>query len=126
MIDVAEVWSLVKPRLNLPDDTHKLLADLYIAEIGQRILHYINQRQMPDALLHTWAAMAASAMAAEQQAILYPVPEPEEVQELSVGDTSVKSSYVKKAAPPFPTPVALDKVIADYSVDLRRHRRMGW
>jgi hypothetical protein len=126
MIDPDVVWPLVKLRLNLTDDAHKPLANLYITEVGQRILHYINQRQIPDGLLHTWAAMAASLLVSEQQAILYPAPEPEEVQELSVGDTSVKTSFVKKAPPPSPTPVALDKVVGDYSVDLRRYRRMGW
>lgn len=126
LITDSEVWPIVKARLGLTDDAHKTLAELYIAEVGQRIRHYINQQRIPDGLLLTWAAMVSAALAEDQGELLYPPPAPVEVQEVKIGDTSVKPSAVTPAAPPKPNVSLLDKVVLDYRVDLNHYRKLRW
>jgi hypothetical protein len=126
MITAADVWPLVKGRLNIPDDNHKLLADMYIAEIGQRILHYINHKRMPDGLLYTWAAMAAAALSSDQGELLHPPPAQVETQEVSVGDTSVGTKLVTPASAPKPNLTIVDNIMFDYRTDLHHYRRMRW
>ncbi|MNW41160.1 hypothetical protein D3C74_182890 [compost metagenome] len=126
MISAADVWSIVKLRLYLADDVHKPLADSYIAEIEQRILHYINHRSMPTGLLYTWAAMAAAALSADQGELLHPPPEQVELQEVKVGDTTVKTSLAKPIAVPQPNLQIVDKIMFDYRVDLHHYRKMRW
>ncbi|AWP28717.1 hypothetical protein [Paenibacillus sp. Cedars] len=126
LITDSDVWPLVKARLGLTDDAHKTLAELYIAEVGQRIRHYTNQHQIPNGLLPTWAAMVSAVLAEDQGELLYPPPVPVEVPEVSIGDTSVKPSTVKPAAPPQPNVRLLDKALLDYRVDLNHYRKLRW
>ncbi|KZS45707.1 hypothetical protein AWU65_07160 [Paenibacillus glucanolyticus] len=126
MITAPDVWPLVKLRLGLENDTHKSLAELYIEELGQRIRHDINQQRIPDGLLHTWAAMASAALSAEQGQILFPLPEQVKAQEVSIGDTSVKTSLVTPVAPPRPTVAVMDQVVFDYRIDLNHYRKLRW
>lgn len=126
MITDTNVWPLVKTRLGLTDDAHKGLAELYIAEVGQRIRHYINQKQIPNGLLQTWAAMASAALTADQSEILYPPPKQVEVQEVSVGDTAVKSSMVTPPRPPHANVSTLDQTVFDYRIDLNHYRKLRW
>lgn len=123
-INKVDVLELVKTRLGLQGDaTHDDLTTIYIDELENRILHYINAKAIPDGLKFTWASMAASALNSEQSALLYPAAE--ESFEVTVGDTTVKP--VKPVSTPSrPSLVVMDAVMFDYKTDLNRYRKLRW
>lgn len=123
-ISKTDVLGLVKTRLALQGDvTHDGLITMYIDEMENRILHYINAKSIPEGLKFTWAAMAASALSSEQYSILFPAVE--EAFEVTLGDTTVKP--VKPvSAPSLPSLVVMDAVMFDYKTDLNRYRKLRW
>ncbi|MEF3309511.1 phage head-tail connector protein [Paenibacillus sp. GYB004] len=125
-ISKAEIRDLVKRRLGiaLTDTTHDDLIDLYIDATEEAILNYCNISSVPDGLKQTWAAMAAGALSAEQSAILYPNPDPVEVYETHIGDTTVKP--VKQVAPPVPSLTVIESLVFDYRPSLHAYRRLRW
>lgn len=128
-IDKGDIRTLVKRRLGLaPADTsYDDLIDLYIDVVEEGILNYCQINTIPDSLKQTWAAMAASALSAEQLAVLFPAPEPVETYETQIGDTTVKPiKAVVSNTPPAPTPVVIESVVFDYRSSLNAHRRMRW
>jgi hypothetical protein len=71
--------------------------------------------------------MVASALSAEQLAILFPDPEPIETYETQIGDTTVKPiKAVVSTAPPAPTLTVIESVVFDYRSSLIAYRRMRW
>ncbi|MDF2722105.1 MAG: hypothetical protein K0Q59_1780 [Paenibacillus sp.] len=125
----AEIRDLVKRRLglSLTETTHDDLIDLYVDAIEEGILNFINATVVPDGLKQTWAAMAASALSAEQLAILFPTPEPVEDYEIQLGDTTVKPiKAVVNNAPPVPSLTVIESVLFDYRSSLIAYRKMRW
>lgn len=126
-IEKVEILALVKRRLGLPqsETAHDDLIDLYIDAVEEAIRNYCHVAEVPDGLKHTWAAMAASALQAEQMEILFPGAVPAEEYEIKVGDTTVKP--VKAAArPALPTLAIVDKLVFDYTAQLRAYRKLRW
>jgi len=126
MITAADVWPIVKLRLGLKDDTHKLLIDTYIAEIERRIKHYCNIRTLPGDLLFVWASMVIDAVRVE-------LPNVEEIQDtvggqasnVKVGDTSVSAGSSGDAITNTAKSV-IDNVVLNYKHDLHHYRKMRW
>ncbi|WP_176705866.1 phage head-tail connector protein [Paenibacillus hemerocallicola] len=128
-IDKADIRVLVKRRLglSLAETTHDDLIDLYIDAVEESIKNFCNITIIPDGLKQTWAAMVASALSAEQLAILFPVPEPEETYETQIGDTTVKPiKAVVSTKPPAPSLTVIASVVFDYRSSLIAYRRMRW
>ncbi|MFD2613545.1 phage head-tail connector protein [Paenibacillus gansuensis] len=120
-----EVKSIVKQKLNLPvnDGQHDDLLGIYVDEAEKRIKHYCNIPEIPEDLRFTWASLAATAVAAEQKAILFPDPVDEEQFEISIGDTSVKTGKPAAAVQPM---LVLDNMVFDYRAELNAFRRVRW
>jgi hypothetical protein len=128
-IDKADIRVLVKRRLglSLAETTHDDLIDLYIDAVEESIKNFCNITVIPDGLKQTWVAMVASALSAEQLAILFPDPEPIETYETQIGDTTVKPiKAVDSTAPPAPTLTVIESVVFDYRSSLIAYRRMRW
>lgn len=125
----AEIRDLVKRRLglSLTETAHDDLIDLYIDAVEEGILNFINATVVPDGLKQTWAAMAASALSAEQLAVLFPSPDPVETYETQIGDTTVKPiKAVVSNAPPVPSLAVVESVVFDYRSSLVAYRKMRW
>jgi hypothetical protein len=121
----AEIQSLVEQRLGLTPGAHADLIGTYTDEIEQRILNYINANVVPARLMYTWSAMTASALHAEQLAVLFPAAEGDESFEIKIGDTTVKP--IKAVTPPDrPTIVTMDKTVFDYRGELNAYRKLRW
>ncbi|MBB6670274.1 DNA-packaging protein [Cohnella nanjingensis] len=120
-----DIWPLVKKRLGVRVNDHDELIELYTDEIGQRIRTYINATAVPEALTYTWAAMVASALSAEQLAVLFPPGEETVEFETTIGDTTVKP-IKSVTAPSLPTVAVLDSVVFDYRGELNAFRKLRW
>jgi hypothetical protein len=121
----GEIRQLVEKRLGLNPDSNSDLIELYIDEIEQRILNYVNVLVVPDGLTYTWATMVAGALSLEQPAILFPPSDDDAEYEMTVGDTTVKP--IKPATPPSkPTLAIVDKVMLDYRGELNAYRKLRW
>ncbi|BBH19823.1 hypothetical protein Back11_11680 [Paenibacillus baekrokdamisoli] len=126
-INKDDILALVKMRLQLDPlgATHDQLINMYMDEIEQRILSYINHSSIPDRLRFTWAAMVAGALAAEQSAALFPTIESSGTFEISIGDTSIKP--VKAVSAPLtPSIVVVNSVLFDYRAELNAFRKLRW
>lgn len=117
-----DIRQLAKLRLGLTDDTFDGLVDMYIDEVEQRILTYINARSVPAGLKYTWAAMVAGALSKEQSNSLYPAGE--EAFEIKIGDTSVKPIKPVGAAPT--AKVVIDSILFDHTTELNAYRKLRW
>ncbi|WP_158289258.1 phage head-tail connector protein [Paenibacillus flagellatus] len=128
-INKADIRVLVKRRLGLAieNETHDDLIGLYIDAVEEGIRNFIHDREVPDGLKQTWAAMAASALFTEQLAVLFPPPDPVEAFETQIGDTTVKPiKPVINTAPPGPSLAAIESVMFDYKSSLIAYRKMRW
>jgi len=120
----ADIWPIVKQRLDLPDDTLKLLIETYIEEICNRILNYCGVSSIPDGLKYTWASMVIDAVRVD-------LPNVDEVavsvgsnESIKIGDTSTspgQSSGVTNISKS-----VIDEVVLNYRVDLNRYRKLRW
>lgn len=127
MITSADVWTIVKGRLQLTDDKLQSLFESYIAEIEYRIKHYCNIRTVPDDLLYVWASMVVDAVRVD-------LPNVDEVYDtiggqvgnVKVGDTSVTTDSDSGSGLSNTSKSVIDQVVFDYRSDLRRYRRMRW
>lgn len=134
MISADDVWPIVQQRLGLTDDSKKGLIDTglidtYIAEIGLRIQHYCNIRNIPDALLYTWASMVIDAVRVDQAA-------DDQIAAtvggggvtVKIGDTSVTSGGSGGSSDGLSNTgkSVIDQIVLNYRVDLNRYRRMRW
>lgn len=118
------VLGIVKLRLGISDDSKDALIDSYVQEIGQRILHYCNSKEIPVELNHTWASMVIDALRIEQPNL----PEIQETsgegEQISIGDTS--TAPAQKSGLTNTAKSAIDQVVLNYRVDLNRYRRLRW
>ncbi|ASS76822.1 hypothetical protein CIG75_19000 [Tumebacillus algifaecis] len=121
-VQKSDVRDLAKLRLGLTDNTFDNLIDMYIDEVEQRILNYINARAVPDGLKFTWAAMVAGALSKEQSNVMYPAGEEE--FEIKIGDTSVKPIKPAGSAPT--AKVVIDSILFDHTSELNAYRKLRW
>jgi hypothetical protein len=123
----TEVVAIVKVKMELTESDNDALIDLYVDEIGQRILNYCNLPDIPDGLKYTWASMVAMALTAEQSSVLYPPVEVVEAFEIKLGDTTVKQiKNPSSATVSRPSVVVIDSVIFDYQGELNSYRKLRW
>ena len=121
-IQRSEIRDLAKTRLGLTDDAFNGLVDMYVGEVEQRILNYINARAVPDGLKYTWAAMVAGALSKEQSNVLY--PSGDEEFEIKIGDTTVKP--IKPAGTAPTAKVVIDNILFDHQAELNAYRKLRW
>lgn len=119
----AAVLSLVKLRLGLTDEWDALVSS-YVQEVGQRIQHYCNLVEVPDALERTWASMTIDALRIEQPKLPGIVETSGAREEITVGDTSVSMSDGDGLTNTSKS--VIDAVVLNYRTDLNRYRRMRW
>lgn len=120
----ADIWPIVKLRLQLADDTLQPLIESYIEEIGNRILHYCNVASMPNGLKFVWASMVIDAVRVD-------LPNVDEIAQtasddgtVKIGDTSVgagQSSGISNMSKN-----AINSVVLNYRIDLNRYRKLRW
>ncbi len=120
----ADIWKVIKLRLQLNDDTLQPLIDTYIDEIGQRIMNYCGISIIPEGLKYTWVSMVIDAIRID-------LPNISEINDtvgggenVKIGDTSVSpasSSGVSNVSKS-----CIDKVVLNYSIDLNRFRNLRW
>lgn len=123
-LDQKTVLNIIKPRLQLIDDSHDALLISYIREIGWRILHFCNITEIPHDLSDVWASMVMDAARVE-------LPNVEEINEsaggadnIKIGDTSVSpasSSGLSNTAKS-----VIDTIVFNYRYDLVRYRKLRW
>lgn len=126
MVATMDIWSIVKLRLGLPDDTLQPLIGTYIAEIERRIKHYCNITHLPDNLLYVWASMVVDAVRVD-------LPNVDEIDDtvggqesnINVGDTSV-SGGGSGGGLTNTGKSAIDQVVFNYRADLNHYRRLRW
>lgn len=121
-IQRSEIRGLAKLRLGLTDDAFDGLVDLYVVEVEQRILNYINARSVPAGLKFTWSAMVAGALSKEQSNIMYPAGDEE--FEIKIGDTTVKPIKPVGVAPT--AKVVIDNILFDHQAELNAYRKLRW
>lgn len=118
-----EVLVIIKTRLRIKDDEKDGVIETYIIEIGRRIRHYCERKDIPDDLISTWASMVLDALKVEM---------PKEFGggdtssgfNIKIGDTSIAPA--SKTGVTATSKSIIDQVVLNYIVDLRRWRKMRW
>jgi hypothetical protein len=121
----SDVLTAVKLRIGITDDSKDALISSYVQEIGLRILHYINQPEVPVELKFTWASMVVDAVRVDQ-------PQDEQIaatvggggESIKIGDTSVSPESGKGLTNTSKS--VIDQVVLNYQVDLNRYRKLRW
>ncbi|AFL99517.1 hypothetical protein Desde_1085 [Desulfitobacterium dehalogenans ATCC 51507] len=126
MITVEDIWSIIKVRLDLKDDSMKPLISLYIEEIGKRILHYCHIRTVPDGLKFTWASMTIDAIRIDLPHIAEISDTVGGAESVKVGDTQVSPARGGGGDISNTSKSVIDKVVLDYRIDLNHHRKLRW
>ena len=126
--DTAAVYGLVKVRLMLKDDTLEPLLNIYIQEIGHRILHYCNMiKKIPKELNYVWSSMVIDLFRLENPNITEVAASFRRRGLVRVGDTEIDYSRdsSSKESTNMTNP-AIDTVVNNYKIDLRPYRGLRW
>lgn len=118
------VLQIVKVRLGIENNVLDSLINTYVTEIGQRILHYTNQTEIPVELEHVWAAMTIDALRIEQPNLPGIKETASANMSVTVGDTS--SAPAKSSGLTNDAKSVIDEVVLNYRVDLNRYRKLRW
>lgn len=119
----SEVLATVKLRLGF-DDTQDNLINSYIDEIGERIKHYCNISEIPEALNLTWASMTIDALRVEQPNLEGIEDTNADGESVKIGDTSVAPAAIQGVTNASKS--VIDKVVVNYRVDLNHYRKLRW
>lgn len=119
----SEALAIVKLRLGF-DDAQDNLINSYIDEIGERIKHYCNISEIPEALNHTWASMTIDALRVEQPNLEGIEETSADGESIKIGDTSVSPASVQGVTNASKS--VIDQVVLNYRVDLYRYRKLRW
>lgn len=117
------VLSTVKLRLGF-DGTKDDLIVSYTDEIGERIKHYCNIKEIPEALNPTWAAMTIDAMRIEQPTLEEIEATSGAAEAVQLGDTSVRPAETQGVTNT--SKEVIDQVVLNYRIDLNRYRKLRW
>jgi len=116
---INEVLHIIKTRIETDDKD--ALIETYTREIGQRILHYCQRRDIPKALHWVWASMVIDALKVEQSD--YFGGDIDGVN-IKIGDTSVGPANASGVTAT--NKDAIEDVVLNYKADLHRYRKMRW
>lgn len=122
MAENNDVLATVKLRLGITDQDE--LIKSYIDEIGERIKHYCNIKEISEALKSTWAAMTIDAMRIEQPNLEGIEATSGVADAVQLGDTSVRPAEIQGLTNT--SKEVIDQVVLNYRVDLNRYRRLRW
>lgn len=119
------VLTIIKTRSGIENDEKDGIIETYIKEIGRRILHYCQRKDIPDDLNWVWASMVMDALKVEM---------PKEFGggdsaaglNIKIGDTSIAPASSSKAGLMSTGKSVIDQVVLNYLVDLQRWRKMKW
>lgn len=120
----ADIWEMVKLRLQLKDDTLQPLIDSYVDDIGQRIMNYCGISIIPVGLKFTWVSMTIDAVRIDLPGIGEIADTVGGGENVKIGDTSVSPasasgvSNVSKGS--------IERIVTNYSIDLNRFRKLRW
>lgn len=116
---IEEVLEIIKLRTEIDDKD--ALIESYIEEIGRRILHYCQRRDIPKALHWVWASMVIDALRVEQ---------PEDfgvddgVMSVKIGDTTVGPATSDEVT--ILNKSVIEELVLNYKADLHRYRKLSW
>ena len=123
----------VKLRLNLQGNDQDALLDVYIDEIGQRILDYCNLREIPDEIIPVWAAIVADCVKVDQASSSDILGEgaakADSGKSISEGDTSISFGTSQSATAAALSGISselIDNLLRNYRLSLHRWRRVPW
>lgn len=124
MADQSKVLAHVKLRLHLGGDLDELI-ESYVDEIGDRIRHYCNIDEIPQALEKTWASMVIDAARIDLPNIAEIADTVGGAESVKVGDTQVTPARGSGEVSNTSKEV-IDKVVLNYRIDLNRYRKLRW
>lgn len=116
-MDVFEIVKAKLPADKLPGDT---LLGLFVAEVGQTILTYLNRTDMPKELTFTHANMVVDMITGENRK-----NDPDaqsSVSAIKEGDVQVTFGSAKVES----RERATEQLLFDYSKQLNKFRKMRW
>ncbi|AQZ45568.1 DNA-packaging protein [Paenibacillus larvae] len=120
----VDIWSIVKMRLGLANDSLKPLIETYIDEIEHRILSYCHLSHVPDALKFVWASMVVDVVRVELATLDEIDATTYRGESIKIGDTSVNSSNSSEVT--HTSKSAIESIVTNYRVDLNQHRKLRW
>lgn len=115
-----DVFEIVKAKLSpdkIPSDT---LLGMYVAEVGQSVLTYLNRTDMPPELVFTHANMVIDFINGEKRKL-----DPDgqsSVSSIKEGDVTVQFGAVKLES----RERATQALLFDYSSQLNKFRKLRW
>ncbi|MGG4344928.1 DNA-packaging protein [Paenibacillus lautus] len=121
----AEVLNIIKSRWEIMDDTKDKFIYSYIQEIGRRILHYCQRKDIPEDLNWVWASMVMDALKVEMPK-QFGGGDSAAGFNIKIGDTSIAPASSSKTGLTSTSKSVIDQVVLNYLVDLRRWRKMRW
>lgn len=119
----AKVLAIAKARLKFVDEEDELVMT-YIEEVGNRIKHYCNIKDIPEELKYVWASIVQHLYFHLQQA--YEGKKEGVVSSIKVGDTQVGFEQDSKNANPGISAQMVDEIILNFKADLNRYRKVRW
>lgn len=123
MTQEQDVLNIVKLRTGVEDQDMLILS--YVAEIKWRILNYCQRRDIPEDLINVWASMVIDALRVDQPDHF---GDGEDVSgmNIKIGDTSVSPAAGSGKEVTATSKAAIDQIVLNYKVDLRRYRKLRW
>ncbi len=117
---MEQILNIVRTRLNLTNEQDALITS-YVQEIGQRILHFCNIDEIPEALYYVWASMVIDVLRIEQPQLFE--------QDLNTLNVRIGDTQIMPASPKGMTATSksvIDSIVYNYRTDLNRYRRLRW
>lgn len=119
----AKVLAIAKARLKFVDEEDELVMT-YIEEVGNRIKHYCNIKEIPEELKYVWASIVQHLYFHLQQA--YDGKKEGVVSSIKVGDTQIGLNQDNKIINPGISYKMIDEIILNFKADLNRYRKIRW
>ena len=121
-----DIWTLVKLRMVLSDDSLQVLIESYIDEIELRIMHYCGLSEIPDGLKFVWASMAIDAVRVDLPNVGEIADTVGGAESVKIGDTQVSPARSNGGDISNTSKSSIDKIVLNYKFDLNRYRKLRW
>ncbi|AQZ46041.1 DNA-packaging protein [Paenibacillus larvae] len=118
-----DILKSIKLRLGLSDEFDALVLS-YVKEIGERILHYCNIKDIPATLQEVWTSMVIDVLRIEQPKLPGIEETNGEAENIKIGDTSV--SPANSSSITNTSKKVMESIVTNYRVDLNPYRKMRW